>query len=69
VDLVKGFTRVPREMVCERVGDGEDIDTEESMDLGNSMCLNRVGKFCYLEDMLIGKGEVNSGPMVRVFCS
>jgi len=40
--------------VCEKAGDGEDINTQVSMDLGNGVCQDRVGKFCYLGDMLIG---------------
>ena len=40
---------------CER-GDEEDRNVEESLDLGNGVHLENVGKFCYLGDMLNGVG-------------
>jgi len=46
-------------LVCklwEKVGEGENINIQESMDLENGVCLDRVGKFCYLEHMLSGVG-------------
>ena len=37
--------------VCERAAnDGEDNGIDESMDLGNGVHLEDVGKFCYLGD-------------------
>ena len=41
---------------CERAGDEEDRNMEESSDLGNGVHLENVGKFCYLGDMLNGGG-------------
>ena len=38
--------------VCERADDQEDNGVDESMDLGNVLHLENVGKFCYLGDML-----------------
>ena len=38
-------------VTCERADDGEDNDVDESMDLGNGVHLENVGKFCYLGDM------------------
>ena len=42
---------------CERAGDEEDRNVEESLDLGNGVHLENVGKFCYLGDMLNGVEE------------
>lgn len=55
--------------VCERAGDGEDSGVEESMDLGNGVHLEKVGKFCYLGDMLNGDGGANSASVSRVRCA
>ena len=38
----------------------------ESMDLGSGMCLDKVGKFCYLGDML--SERANSESLARVPC-
>ena len=41
-------------LVCkiyERTDDRKDINITESMDLGNDVCPDRNGKFCYLGDM------------------
>ena len=43
--------------MCERADDGEDNVVNESMDLGNGVDLENVGKFCYLGDMLNGMDE------------
>ena len=55
--------------VCERAGDGEDSDVDESMDLGNGVHLENVRKFCYLGDMLNGGGGANSASVARVRCA
>jgi len=39
------------------------------MDLGNGVHLDRVGKFCYLRDMISGGGGVNSGSVARLHCT
>ena len=39
---------------CEREGNEEDRNVEESLDLGNGFHLENVGKFCFLGDMLNG---------------
>jgi len=46
--------------LCEWAGDREDVNIQESMDLGNVVCLERVGNYCYLRDMLSRGGGVNS---------
>ena len=38
---------------------------EESLDLGNEVHLENVGKFCYMGDMLNGGGGGNSASVVR----
>jgi len=48
-------------------GDGVDINVQENMDLDTAMYLDRVGKFCYLWDML--SGGVNSASVGRVCCA
>ena len=53
--------------VCQRRGAREDINIQESMDLGNDGCLDRDGTFYYLGDMLSGGGEVNPVSMMRVW--
>ena len=53
---------------CERAGDEEDRNVEESLDLGNGVHLENVGKFCYLGDMLNGGGGANSASVARVHC-
>ena len=50
--------------VCKRAGEGEDNNIQESMDLGNDVCLNRVKDLYYQGDMLSG-GE-NSASVARV---
>ena len=55
--------------MCERIGDEEDRNVEESLDLGNGVHLKNVGKFCYLGDMLNGGGEANSAFVARVLCA
>jgi len=52
--------------ICERASDGEDINIQENMDLGNCVCLDRVGKFSYPEDMLSGGGTATA--VMRVCC-
>ena len=42
---------------------------EESLDLGNRVHLENVGKFCYLSDMLNGGGGANSASVARVGCA
>ena len=41
----------------------KDMFVEESLDLGNGAHLENVGKFCYMGDILIGGGGVNSASM------
>jgi len=52
--------------VCEREEMMERISTNilENIDLGNGVLPNRVGQFCYLEDML--SGGANSASVTRV---
>ena len=54
--------------MCERAGDEEDRNVEESLDLGNGIHLENVGKSCYLGDMLNGGGGANSASVARVCC-
>jgi len=46
--------------VCQRTSDREDINIQESMDQGNDVCPDRVGKCCHVEDLLSGGGGTNS---------
>ena len=43
----------------------EDRNVEESLDLGNGIHLENVGKFRYLGDMLNGGGGANYASMAR----
>ena len=52
-----------------RADDREGNGIDESMDLGNGVHLENVGKFCYLGDMLNGGGETNSASVARVHCA
>ena len=54
---------------CERAGDEEDRNVEESLDLGNGVHLENVGKFCYLSDMLNERGGANSASLARAHCA
>ena len=54
---------------CEREGDEEDRNVEESLDLGNRVHVENVGKFCYLGDMLNVGGGANSVSLARVHCA
>ena len=47
----------------------EDRNVEESLDLGNGIHLENVGKFCYLGDKLNGGGGENSASVARVRCA
>ena len=51
--------------MCERAGDEEDRNVEESLDLENGVHLENVGKFYYLGDML--KGHVVHGGSLRSY--
>ena len=55
--------------MCEREGDEEDRNVEESLDLGNGVHLENVGKFCYLGDMLNEGGGANSASVARALCA
>jgi len=46
--------------LCDRASNREDINVQESMDVRNSVCPYRVGKFCYLGAMLNGGRGANS---------
>ena len=37
------------------------------MDLGNGVCLDRIGKFCYLGVMVSGCGGASSTSVTRVY--
>ena len=52
--------------VCERRNAGDGRQLEDSLDLGNGDCLERVGKFCYLGDVLNGNGGSNSATVARI---
>ena len=67
-DVKSSLSTTGDEFICETVGDGEDINIQESLDLGNSVCLERVRKFCYLENMLSVVGTENSVLVGRVPC-
>ena len=54
--------------VCERADDGENNVVDKSMDLGNGVHLQNVGKFCYLWDMLNGDRGADSASAARVRC-
>ena len=54
---------------CERAGAEEDRNVEESLDLGNGVHLENVGKFCYLGHMLNGGGGANSVSVARARCA
>ena len=54
---------------CERAGDEEDRNVEESLDLGNGLHRENVGKFCYLGDMLNGGRGANPASVARVRCA
>ena len=47
--------------VCESV----DVNGES----GDEVCVENVGKFCYLGDTLNGNGGVNSASVARVRCA
>ena len=70
---MKGFLITVEDMfickTCERAGDEENRNVEESLDLANRVHLENVGKFCYLGDMLNGGGGVNSISVVRACCA
>ena len=53
--------------VCERGGDGQDINIQESMDPGYGVCLDRIGKFHFMADTL--SGGANSAPVARLRCA
>ena len=55
--------------MCERAGDEEDRNVDDSLDLGNGVHLENVRKFCYLGDMLNGGGGVNSASVARARCA
>lgn len=56
--------------VCESVDvNGESGDVNEGIDLGDEVCVENVGKFCYLGDTLNGNGGVNSASVARVRCA
>jgi len=53
--------------VCKVCEGADDINLQESMDLGNGVCIDRVGRFCNMGDML--NGGVNSILVGRVHCA
>lgn len=56
--------------VCESVDvNGESGDVNEGIDRGDEVCVENVGKFCYLGDTLNGNGGVNSASVARVRCA
>ena len=56
--------------VCESVDvNGESGDVDEGIDLGDGVCIENVGKFCYLGDMLNGNGGADSASVARVRCA
>ena len=55
--------------MCERASDKEDRNVEKSLDLGNGVHLENVGKSCNLGNMLNGGGGGNSASMARVHCA
>ena len=62
---VKGsLVRAEDMFVCKTCG-----NVEESLDLGNRVHLENVGKFCYLGDKLNGGGGANSASMSRARCA
>ena len=46
----------------------EDSGVDENMHLGNGVHLEKVGKFCYLGDILNEGGGMNSASVARVRC-
>ena len=55
--------------VCEDRDNGEGVDLEDGMILDNGERLDRVGKFCYLGDVLNGNGGSNSASVGRIRCA
>ena len=55
--------------VCERTNSEDGRQLEDSLDLGNGECLERVGKFCYLGDVLNGNGGSISSTVARIRCA
>jgi len=47
---------------------GEYINIQKNVDLGNDVCLDRDGNFCYLGDMLSGGGGANLTCVESALC-
>ena len=68
-DVKGSLARVEDTFACKVFADDrEDNGVDESMDLGNGVHLENVGKFCYLGDTLNG-GGANSASIARVCCA
>ena len=69
---VRGSLKAASEVfVCRKcVRGGQDVGAvNEGLDIGNGVVLEKVGKFCYLGDMLNADGGADSAVVARVRCA
>ena len=55
--------------MCERGDNGDGVDLEDGLNLENGERLERVGKFCYLGDVINESGGSNSATVARIRCA